>query len=135
MDAFTILSDQPAETTAAVRGDQVVIATDALVDILGWELKPEGLCRDDVCVPVADRSRLEQPDGVDLTAVADVLGRPTLVDAEAATMVVGSPAAARQAALRDRQAPDFTLADLDGVPKTLAGWTGKKRLLVAFSSW
>ena len=67
--------------------------------------------------------------------VADALGRPTLVDAEAATMVVGAPAAARQGALRDRQAPDFTLTDLDGVPKTLAGWTGKKRLLVAFSSW
>ena len=135
MDTFTILSDQPTETTASVRGDQVVIAAEALVDVLGWELKAEGLCQDDVCVPVADRARLEAADGLDLTAVADALGRPTLVDADAATMVVGAPAAARQGALRDRQAPDFTLTDLDGVPRTLAGWTGKKRLLVAFSSW
>lgn len=135
MDTFTILAEGQTETAASVRGGQVVIAAAALVDVLGWELKPEGLCRDEVCVPVDDRSTLEQPEGLDLTAVADALGRPTLVDSEAATMVVGAPSASRQAALRDRLAPDFTLTDLEGVPKTLAGWTGKKRLLVAFSSW
>ena len=36
---------------------------------------------------------------------------------------------------RKARVTDFVLTDLDGVPRTLAGWTGKKRLLVAFSSW
>lgn len=135
MDDITVLADSPRNVSGTVRDRQAIVAADTLVELLGWELKPEGLCRDDVCVPVRDRSAIEVDDGVDLVKVAAALDRPTLLDPESNTVVVGAPAADRRAGLRDRQAPDFTLPDLDGVPQTLSGWTGKKRLLVAFASW
>lgn len=135
MSVIKVITDTTVETPGTVTANQAVVAADALQSLLGWDLKPEGLCRNDVCVPVPDRSELEHPDGIDLVAVATALGRPALVDEDASTVVLGSPTADRRAALRDRIAPDFTLLDLDGVPQTLAGWTGKKRLLVAFASW
>ena len=33
------------------------------------------------------------------------------------------------------RAVPFTLPDLDGVPHELTEWKGRKRLLVAFSTW
>lgn len=135
MSMIKVMTDTTSEVPGSVMANQAVVAAEVLQSLLGWDLKPEGLCRDDVCVPVPDRSQLERPDGIDLVAVAAALGRPALVDESSSSVVVGAPAADRRAALRDRVAPDFTLLDLDGVPQTLAGWTGKKRLLVAFASW
>ena len=102
---------------------------------MGWELKPEGLCRDVACVPVPDRSVLEHHDGVDLAAVAGALGRPVLVDADARMVAVGAPSADRQRALLDRQAPDAALLDLQGAQRSLSEWFGRRRLLVVFASW
>lgn len=135
MSMIKVIADTTVETPGTVTANQAIIAAEALQALLGWDLKPEGLCRDDVCVPVPDRSQLEHPDGIDLVAVATALDRPALVDEDTSCVVLGAPSADRRAALRDRIAPDFTLSDLDGVPRTLAGWTGKKRLLVAFASW
>lgn len=135
MSTITVVADETNQTSGSIVGNQAIVAADALQQLLGWRLEDEGLCRSDVCVPIADRSRIERGGGVDLVGVADALGRPTLIDADAATVVIGAPAADRSAALHDRRAPDFSLPDLDGVPRTLAGWTGKKRLLVAFASW
>lgn len=135
MSEITVLADAASTIEGTWVDGRPVIPASALPAAIGWDLKPEGLCRDDVCVPVADRTALALDQGVDLTAAASALDRPHLVDTEAETIVLGQPSSSRKAALRDRQAPDFTLPDLDGVPRTLASWTGKKRLLVAFSSW
>ncbi len=48
------------ELAAQLSGDRVWIAAASLRDALGWELKPEGLCRRDVCVPVADPALLSR---------------------------------------------------------------------------
>ncbi|MEJ7799902.1 MAG: hypothetical protein WKF60_05240 [Ilumatobacter sp.] len=105
---------------------------------LGWTLKPEGLCRDDTCVIVPDRSALE-PDGtvdrVDAVAVAALLDRPAVIDEISGVVAIGVPRPTRRAALNDLHAPDFVLPDLDGTPHALSDHRSKKRLLVAFSSW
>ena len=131
----TVLTERVNIVNAIWDDARPVVAVEALPDLVGWELKAEGLCRADVCVPLSDRAMIERPDGVDLVAAAATLGCPALVDVDAGLAVIGEPADERHRALYDRIAPDFTLPDLDGTPRSLSDWAGRKRLLVAFASW
>ena len=135
MTTITVLGDEVASATGEWAEGRPLVEPDALSAAIGWTLKPEGLCRDDMCVPVRDRSAIEVGNKVDLAVAATALDRPTLVDPDAGIVVLGQPNATRRAALQDRQAPDFTFADLGGVDRSLSDYAGKKRLLVAFSSW
>lgn len=135
MTTITILGDEVATATGEWADGRPLIEPDALAAAVGWTLKPEGLCRDDQCVLVGDGSAIRVGDKLDLAAVANAVDQPTVVDSDAGVVVLGQPSAIRQAALRDRLAPDFTLADLDGKSHSLSDYTGRKRLLVAFSSW
>ena len=120
---------------ATVSGSRVLIERDRLPDALGWELKPEGLCKDDVCVPVRDQSALAVDGALDLVAVAAALGRPSVVDTDAGIVAVALPAESRREAIDGLRAPAFTLSDLDGGSHSLDEWRGRKKLLVAFASW
>jgi len=115
--------------------DGPMIDPERLDATLGWTLKPEGLCRDDTCVIVPDRSALERDGKVDAAAVAALLDRPATVDDRSGVAAIGAPRDARRGALHDLRAPDFVLPDLDGTPHALSDHRSKKRLLVAFSSW
>ena len=103
--------------------------------VTGWTLKPEGLCRDDRCVPVGDRTALLVDGRVDLAAVAGVLGRLAVVDAEAGLAAMALSSEQRHQAIDGLQAPPFALADLEGSTHHLDEWRGQKKLIVAFSSW
>jgi hypothetical protein len=135
MARVTVIDEAPRTVDGRVDGRRVVIAAGDLPDVLGWELKPEGLCRENVCMPVRDRSALEADGGLDVAAVASALGRPTVVDADAGVVAIALPAEGRRAALDALVAPPFTLPDLDGTPHDFSEWRGRKRLLVAFASW
>ena len=79
-------------------------SVEALATATGWDLRPEGLCNGDACVPVRDRATAVPVDGqVDLTVVAPLLDRPVVVDADAGIVAVGAPAPARRQALVDRR--------------------------------
>ena len=112
-----------------------VVESSSLPELLGWTLKPEGLCRDEQCVIVPDRSALETDGSVDLRDVASLLDRPVAVDDIADLVAVGAERSQRRGALHDLRAPDFSLPDLDGTFHALSDHRSKKRLLVAFSSW
>jgi hypothetical protein len=131
----TVVGDATVAVDADVVDGRVLVTPDALTTALGWTLKPEGLCRDDVCVPVRDRDALVVDDQVDLAAAADALGRPTVVDADAAIVAIALDREQRRAALESLTAPDVVLPDLDGTPHALSEWRGQKRLLHAFASW
>jgi hypothetical protein len=112
---------------------RVLVGAAATREALGWELKPEGLCRADVCVPLPATAR---SDGrVDLAAAARALGRPVVADPELGVVAVALASEERRKALDELEAPPFTLPDLGGAPHELAEWQGRKRLLIAFSSW
>jgi hypothetical protein len=119
----------------------LMLETGPIVDIaelpslMGWTLKAEGLCRNERCVLVPDRSALGDADQIDLRAVSSLLDRPIAVDETARLVAVGAERAHRRSALNDLKAPDFTLPDLDGTWHALSDHRSKKRLLVAFSSW
>lgn len=115
--------------------DGPLIDGDELGSVLGWTLKPEGLCRDDACVIVPDRAAVERDGRVDAVAVAGLLDRPAVVDDRSGVAAIGAPRASRRGALHDLRAPDFVLPDVDGTPHALSDHRSKKRLLVAFASW
>lgn len=99
----------------------------------GWSLRPEGLCRDDVCVPVP--AALQRPDAVNVAGLWRHRGGPVVHDDDRETWVLGEPAAARGERLRGLEAPDFTLPDLEGNPHSLRDYRGRKVLLVTWASW
>ena len=94
----------------------------------GWELKPEGACRGNLCVP------LPAPDGgeVDLRQVAERLNMPLLHDREAGLWALG-PAAGP--VLAEPAAPDFTLPDWRGEDFRLSSLRGQKVLILAWAPW
>ena len=106
-----------------------------LMETLGWERKPEGLCQQDTCVIVPESAGVEVGDRIDTVAVAALLDRPAVVDEPTGITAIGAPRERRRSALDELQAPDFVLPDLDGTPHALSDHRSKKRLLVAFSSW
>ena len=138
-DLFRLIDDGREVFVAAdVDGDSVRIAPDALKTGLGWELKPEGLCKDEVCVPVRDRGALvpdSETDRVDLAAFAAALGRPLALEPEARVAVLGVASAERASQLGTLEAPNFELPDLSGRLHRLSEHRGKKVLLVAYASW
>jgi hypothetical protein len=115
--------------------DGPLVTAEELEAVLGWSLKPQGLCRDDTCVIVPDRAALEHDDRIDAIAVAELLDRPAAVDEVSGVAAIGVPRQTRRGALHDLLAPDFALPDLDGTPHALSDHRSKKRLLVTFSSW
>ena len=120
---------------AVAHGDALHVPPAAVARALGWELKAQGLCRDETCVPVRDRTALVHADGLDLGTLARLLDRPLAMDASEGVAVLGAPAANRAQRLTSMEAPDFTLPDLDGRPHSLHDQRGKKTLLIAWASW
>lgn len=111
------------------------VPAESLDELIGWTLKPEGLCRDERCVIIPDRSAIESDGRVSLEALAGHLDRPVVVDDAAGLVAIGAERQQRRSALNDRRAPDFSLPDLDGTWHALSDHRSKKKLLVAFSSW
>jgi hypothetical protein len=126
---------RPAELDATVTGDSIRVSPAALAAGLGWELKPEGLCRDAICVPLRDRANLLGPDGIELAELARLLDRPFAAEGAAGVAAIGTAAGVREARMTSLEAPDFTLPDLGGALHSLSDHRGKKRLLIAWASW
>lgn len=106
----------------------------AVASLTGWVFKPEGLCRDEVCVPVRDPDLVV--DGrIDAARFASALGRPAVVDAGAGVIALGEPSAVRGGAITSGLAPDFTLPTLAGDTFSLSSVGRHKKLLLAWSSW
>ena len=132
---LTLIDDgRVVEIPARVSGDRVRLRPADVATGLGWELKPEGLCRAGVCIPVRE-AELVDADGVDLVALARALDRPLALDVEERSAYLGAPAAQRAAQLASLQAPEFRLPDLSGRMHALADYRGDKVLLVAYASW
>lgn len=133
---FTLLDEtRPLRMPVTIAGSEVRIAPDALREILGWELKPQGLCKGDVCVPVKDRADLVTAAGVDLAGFAAALHRPLAIDVDEHMACLGVPATDRAAQMASLIAPDFRLPDWQGRTHSLSDYRGKKVFLVAYASW
>lgn len=122
---------------ARVDGDRLWLTNDDVHRATGWTLKPDGLCREETCVPLPRGREAELVDGdaIDLAAIWRHLGHPVVRDSAGDTWVLGTGARERARALSSLHAPDFALPDLEGRVHSLADQRGKKVLLVTWASW
>ena len=97
--------------------------------VAGWQLKPEGLCRAERCVPF----RSAEPTMVDLAAAAEALGVPLVHDEAHGLWALGAEAGGRS--LQSAVAPELELPDFRGGSFRLSSLRGTKVLLVAWASW
>jgi peroxiredoxin len=135
MSELSIIDEGVHRVAGAAKGGRLLADPASFATELGWELKAEGLCRGDVCVPVPDPDLLTVAKRLDVAAVAAALGRPVVIDVDAGIAAMGLASDQRRRALDGLEAPDFRLPDLDGTTHGLDEWHGKKKLLVTFASW
>ena len=93
----------------------------------GWQIKPEGACKGEVCVPL-DRS------GWDVVRTAERL-RMALVHDEPTGLWALGPESLGDRALVSAQAPELVLEDLDGLEFRLSSLRGQKVVLVAWAPY
>jgi hypothetical protein len=139
MAATIIYGARETEVPSAVARDagELWLTIGDLRTATGWEVKPQGLCLADACVPLpADRNAawLDDAGGrFNLSAFARHLEQPVVRDDAHAVWAFGEPV--RASALEADEAPDFRLPDLDGRPHSLSEYRGKKVLLYCWASW
>lgn len=130
-----------AEFATHVGGDDLWLSSDDLTDLTGYELKPEGFCLDDICVPVpAGRESEFVRDGstgtlVNLAAFWHYLDAPIVASPGGGAWSIGEPPTDRSMRLDSLEAPDFMLPDAAGNLHSLSDYRGRKVLLAAWASW
>jgi hypothetical protein len=124
--------------SATVDGD-FWIPVEKMKSMTGLEVKPEGICFDDTCVPLPAQqhhSFLQENDQkFNLSAFARLLGQPVVYDQNRDVWLFGEAGSVHRNALSSLNAPDFTLPDIEGQLHTLHSFLGKKIFLVSWASW
>ena len=135
----TVIHEERATEIDGARpaGDALWLSTADVERATGWTLKAEGLCREEVCIPIP-RGRapeLVRGDAVDIAALWRHAGHPVVSDDTGEAWVLGTGAGERGRALQSLVAPDFSLPDLAGRVHRLSEHRGRKVLLVTWASW
>ncbi len=120
-------------TFAVPSGAGLLLAPGDAKRVTGWALKPEGMCRDDLCVKLT--GAMQHGGHIDVAAFWRQLGNPVANDRAGETWVLGTAPEARNAALEGLQAPDFELPDLTGKLHRLSDYRGQKVFLTTWASW
>ena len=120
---------------AVAEGARLWMPFDDVERVSGWEVKPQGVCRGDVCVATTGDWLDREGARLDFAGFAAELGHPLVRDGDHDVWAFG-PATGRGAAVDGPVvAPDVRLPDLDGKLHTLAEQRGKKVLLYCWASW
>jgi hypothetical protein len=133
-----LLANQEGVTTiveiAPSFGEFAVLTKD-FESATGWQLKPEGLCFADTCVPVANASVLTNNTHVDIAEFARVTQQNIVIDRQRQVAALGERADSRSESMSSLVAPDFRLPDIHGRQVSFSDFNRRKRLLLAWSSW
>ena len=135
MTVMLVVDGSTREVDGEVRAGSVLVSPVALHAATGWQLKPEGFCRGDVCVPRALLGDALVDALVDVVAWGVAMRRPVAFEPAAGIAVLADAPDDLAATIAEGTAPAFTLPDLDGNPVSLSDFAGKKKLLFAWSSW
>jgi hypothetical protein len=124
--------------SASADGANLWLSLEDLQASTGWELKAQGLCLDDRCVPLPSGREgefLGAGGRFNLAAFARYLGQPVVHDDAHGVWLFGEAAATRRETLLSLEAPDFSLPGLDGRLYSLSQYRGRKVLLLSWASW
>lgn len=138
----TIVYDDVATeiNPANEESDQLWLSTSDLTRATRFELKPQGVCREELCFPLPKAKKqdfLHESGGkqwFNLAAFAGLVHQPFAHDEAMSTWYFGLRSDQRQT-LASLEAPDFTLPDMQGKLHSLADFRGKKVFLVTWASW
>jgi hypothetical protein len=153
--AIPVSSDTPAHPTIIFDGKSTELSAASpfaqsqdlwvtlsdLTRATGFELKPQGVCRAELCFPIppARTAEFVSKRGADtwfnLSAFARLLKQPVARDASFNAWYFGPRPASQNEFLSSLKAPDFTLPDMNGKLHSLADFRGKKVLIVTWASW
>lgn len=137
--AATVLYDDKAVRLRAIGRDPKQVKDALWVKkrdlpaINEFDVKPQGACRADICIPIP--KEMLRGEYFNLTAFARKIGQPIVADVDARVWSFGEIQALRGSFLEERMAPDITVPDRAGRPVHLARFRGKKLLVVTWASW
>ena len=101
--------------------------------INGFELKPQGACRADLCIPIP--KTMVRGAYFNLSAFGQKVGQRVVADPAARVWSFGEIPVVRGSFLESRQAPELAVPDRQGRLVKLSDFRGKKVLLVTWASW
>jgi len=116
---------------AQLNGSDLWVHKSDLPRINDFEVKPQGACREDLCVPIP--KDFLKGDYFNLSAFARKVGEVSVADANVWSF--GEIPVLRGSFTESRIAPDFAVPDRKGRIVHLNDFRGKKVLVVTWASW
>ena len=119
---------------------QLWVTTSDLTRSTGFAIKPQGVCRAELCFPLPKARKQEfvhknaGKEWFNLLAFAQLVQQPVAHDEALSVWYFGLRSDQRQT-LASLQAPDFTLPDMNGKMHSLSDFRGKRVFLVTWASW
>lgn len=139
--ATIVYDDRATEINPAMEENaQLWITTSDLKRATGFELKPQGVCRNELCFPLPKARKqefLRNSSGkqwFNLSGFAELVHQPVARDAALSYWYFGLRGDQEQR-LTSLEAPDFTLPDMNGKLHSLSDFRGRKIFLVTWASW
>jgi hypothetical protein len=108
--------------------DTLDVSPEAFSAGTGWDIKPEGACRGDVCVPLGAGASF------DVAATAARMGMALVRDEDLGVWALG-PETLGGRALATASAPELILPDIDGQEFRLSSLRGQKVVLVSWAPY
>ena len=139
----TVIYDGAAtEVTAAPEpSSDLWITTTDLTRATRFVIKPQGVCRDQLCFPLPKSRTAEfiskkgATTWFNLSEFARLIKQPFTFDQKNGVWYFGARTEEQNGYLASLEAPNFTLPDLNGRVHSLADFRGKRVLLVTWASW
>jgi hypothetical protein len=146
-------AEQASESATVLYDDRVVavaqtlsapndlwVTPEDLTRINGFEIKPQGVCLDELCIPLRQNEDSDVfvtrrgQEWFNVTELASKLEQAFVADQERRIWSFGELPVERTAFLESAMAPDFALEDREGNVVRLSDFRGKKVLIVTWAS-
>ena len=138
-----VIYDRVAPEVASLPGPagDLWVTTGDLTRATRFVIKPQGVCRDELCFPLPKARKAEfitkraSVTWFNLSEFARLIKQPFAFDQKNEVWYFGARSAEQNGYLASLEAPNFTLPDLNGKTHSLADFRGRKVLLVTWASW